>query len=97
MPNYDKFMKLKSAINSLSQMADECGKEIGCTDCADDKSGEEGDSYQENAFDDKEYDDGGQDSAPLKGFNAKGDDESKKKKIGLMAGMLKKKISGMGY
>lgn len=94
MPDYKSFMKLKSAISDLGKMVDSCAKDIGCPECSDSESE---DSYQEDAFDDKEYDDGGQDSAPLTGFNATEKDDNKKKKLGLMAGALKKKISGMGY
>ena len=92
MPDKAKFAQIKSALQSLNDMV-----------ASYEKEGEGGDSYEEDAFKDKDYTDGGQDSAPLEGFKAtakvdeqgksQGDGgESKKKKMSLMSSMLKKKM-----
>lgn len=92
MPDKAKFMQIKSALQSLNDMVASYESDY-----------EGGDSYEEDAFKDKDYADGGQDAEPLKGFNAtaKVDEqgksqgnggESKKKKMSLMSSMLKKKM-----
>ncbi len=92
MPDKDKFMQIKSALKSLNDMVDSYESDFGA-------ASEGGDAYQEDAFQDEDYDDGGQDSDPLKGFNAvaKEDEQgkpqgSKEKRMGLMTAMLKKKM-----
>jgi hypothetical protein len=96
MPDKNKFMQIKSALQSLNDMVASYESDFGSATPG-------GDAYQEDAFKDEAYDDGGQASAPLKGFNAtakvdeqgksQGDGgESKKKKMSLMSSMLKKKM-----
>jgi hypothetical protein len=92
MPDKDKFMQIKSALKSLNDMVSSYEADFGAA-----SSG--GDAYQENAYQDDEYDDGGQSSAPLKGFNAVAtedeqgkEQDSKKKRMSLASAMLKKKM-----
>lgn len=102
MPNYDKFMKIKSAMTSLQELVSDYEKDF---------DGEEGPEHEEaedstkERSEGKDLDDGGQSFTPVlknslstetKREGSKLNGRNKKEKMGLMVGMLRKKMSGIG-
>ncbi len=104
MPNYDKFMKIKSAMESLQELVTDYEKDFS-GDSSSEEDSEGADDPKEEASEGEALNDGGQSFTPIlenavptakKVGSYKPASGDKKKKMGLMVGMLKKKMAGMG-